>query len=161
MLRPWNPMKEDIEAWLKTKEMDFTQKDNRNLKLTLYKYLDKYVFTDLHEVFFCDLPHILQEWIKRLKDKHRKNLIRQLEWNPKDIVKLKKFDNKFIRAIDFWLDNIVAGFITEFAVDTTKSYSAAKQEFLEGLRGRYTRSLYTSIKILLYNKGVMTMESNI
>jgi hypothetical protein len=54
---------------------------------------------------------------------------------------------------------IVVGFIIDFVVDTTKSYSVAEQEFLRGPRGRYIRSLYTSIKILLYNKGVMTMES--
>ena len=67
-------------------------------------------------------------------------------------------NNNFTGAEDFWLDSIVAGFITEFAVDKTKSYSATEQEFLRGPRGRYIRSLYTSIKILLYNKGVMTME---
>jgi hypothetical protein len=67
-------------------------------------------------------------------------------------------NNKFTRAIDFWLDSIVVGFITEFAVDTTKSYNTTEQEFLCGPRGRYIRSLYTLIKILLYNKGVMTME---
>jgi hypothetical protein len=30
MLRPWNPTKEEIERWLKTKELDFAQKDNKN-----------------------------------------------------------------------------------------------------------------------------------
>jgi hypothetical protein len=153
-------MKAEIESWLKTKELEFVQKDNKNLKLTPCKYLDKYVFSDLHEVFFCDFPHVLQEWIKILKDNHPTNRIRQLEWNPEEIVQLQQVDNKFTRAVDFWLDNIVAGFITEFAVDTTKSYNAAEQEFLKGPRGRYIRSLYTSIKILLYNKGVMTMESD-
>jgi hypothetical protein len=69
-------------------------------------------------------------------------------------------NNKFTRAIDFWLDNIVADFITEFAIDTAKSYSTVEQEFLRGPRGRYIRLLYTSIKILLYNKGVMMMESD-
>jgi hypothetical protein len=69
-------------------------------------------------------------------------------------------NNKFIRTIDFWLDNIVAGFITEFAVDTTKSYITTEQEFLRGPRGSYIRSLYTSINTLLYNKGVMTMKSD-
>jgi hypothetical protein len=127
MLRPWNPMKEDIERWLKTKELEFTQKDNRNQKLTLCKYLDKYVFTDLYEVFFCDFPHILQEWIKRLKDNHPMNQMRQLEWNPEEIVQLQRVDNKLTRAIDFWLDNIVVRFITKFAVDTAKSYNADKQ----------------------------------
>jgi hypothetical protein len=68
-------------------------------------------------------------------------------------------NNKFTRTIDFWLDNIVVVFITEFAVDTVKSYNIAEKEFLHGPRGRYIWSLYTSIKILLYNKGVMKMES--
>jgi hypothetical protein len=37
-----------------------------------------------------------------------------------------------MHAIEFWLDNIVARFITEFAPDTTKSYNATKKEFLKG-----------------------------
>jgi hypothetical protein len=69
-------------------------------------------------------------------------------------------NNKFTHAVDFWLDNIVAGFMIEFVVDTVKSYSVAEQEFLHSPRGRYIRSLYTYIKIFLYKKGVMTMESN-
>jgi hypothetical protein len=69
-------------------------------------------------------------------------------------------NKKFTRAVDFWLDSIVVGFITEFAVDTMKSYNATKKYFIHGSQGRYIRSLYTSIKILLYNKGVMTMESD-
>jgi hypothetical protein len=101
MLRPWNPMKVEIESWLKTKELDFMQKDNRNLKLTLRKYLDKYVFNDFHEVFFYDFSHVLHKWILRLKDNHDKNQIRQLEWNPTKIMHLQQVDNKFMHAIDF------------------------------------------------------------
>jgi hypothetical protein len=59
MWRPWNPTKSEIESWLKTKELEFAQKDNKNLKLTSHKYLDMYVFIDLPEVFFCDFSHIL------------------------------------------------------------------------------------------------------
>jgi hypothetical protein len=62
-------------------------------------------------------------------------------------------NNKFTHAVDFWLDSIVVGFITEFAVDTAKSFSAVEHEFLRKPRGRYILSLYTSIKILLCNKG--------
>jgi hypothetical protein len=69
-------------------------------------------------------------------------------------------NNKFTRAIDFWLESIVAGFITKFAVDTMKSYNATEKEFLRGPQGRYIISLYTSIKILVYNKGVMMIESD-
>jgi hypothetical protein len=59
MLRPWNPTKVEIEGWLRTKELEFSQKENRNPSITPHKYLDKYVFKDLHEVFFCDFPHLL------------------------------------------------------------------------------------------------------
>jgi hypothetical protein len=129
MFRPWNPTKVEIERWLKTKELEFVQKDNRNPKLTPCKYLDKYVFSDLHEVFFCDFPHLLQEWLLRLKYNHPTNRIRQLEWNPVEIVQLQQVNNKFTCAVDFWLDNIVAGFITEFAVDTVKSYKCNREGF--------------------------------
>jgi hypothetical protein len=77
-----------------------------------------------------------------------------------EIVQLQKVNDKFMRAIDFWLDNIFVGFITEIAVDTTKSYKTTEQEFLKGPQGRHIRSLYTPIKILLHNNDVMTMESN-
>jgi hypothetical protein len=52
MFRPWNPTKKEIEIWMKKKELEFSQKDNINPKLTPHKFLDKYVFNDLHEVFF-------------------------------------------------------------------------------------------------------------
>jgi hypothetical protein len=60
-------MKAEIEILLKTKDLEFVHKDNKNMKLTPCKYLEKYIFTDLHEVFFCEFPHILKEWIKILK----------------------------------------------------------------------------------------------
>jgi hypothetical protein len=94
----------------------------------------------------------------RLKDNQTRNRIRQIEWNPVEILQLQQVNNKFTRAIDLWLNSIVACFIIEFAVDTSNSYSATEKEFMRGPRGRYIISLYTSIKILLYKKGVMTME---
>jgi hypothetical protein len=160
MLRPWNPTKVEIKGWLRTQELEFSQKDNRNPSITPRKYLDKYVFTDLHEIFLCDFPHLLQEWILRLRDNHATNQIRQLDWTLIQIEQLQQVNNKFTHAVDFWLDSIVAGFITEFSLDTAKSYSAAEQEFLRGPRGKYIRSLYNSIRILLYNKGVMKMEAD-
>jgi hypothetical protein len=41
-----------------------------------------------------------------------------------------------------------------------KSYTIAENDFLKGPRGRYIRNLYTSIKILLHDKGVIIMESD-
>jgi hypothetical protein len=69
-------------------------------------------------------------------------------------------NKKFTRIVDLWLDNIAVGYITKFAIDTSNYYNVAEKEFLKGPRGRYIRSFYTSIKILLHDKRVLTMESN-
>jgi len=91
---------------------------------------------------------------------HPNNQIIPVEWTAKNITCQERVNNKFMLVVDFWLDSIIAGFIIEIAVDTAKSYTIAKKDFLKGPRGRYIRSLYTSIKILLHDKGVMTMDSN-
>jgi hypothetical protein len=59
MFRPWNPIKVENEIWLRINELEFVQKDNKNPKLTPCKYLDKYMFSDLHEAFLCDFSHLL------------------------------------------------------------------------------------------------------
>jgi hypothetical protein len=38
-------------------------------------------------------------------------------------MRLKRVNNKFTQTIDFWLESTVVGYITEFEVDTSKSYS--------------------------------------
>jgi hypothetical protein len=81
-------------------------------------------------------------------------------WTAKNIARLERVNNKFTRAMDFWLDNITAGFIIEFPVDKMKSYIFVENDLLRGPKGRYIRSLYTLIKILLHDKGMMTMESD-
>jgi hypothetical protein len=73
-------MREEIEGWLRTKEMEFAHNDNRNPRITPHRYLDKYVFTNLHKIFFYDFSHLLQEWILRLTDNHPMNRIQHLDW---------------------------------------------------------------------------------
>jgi hypothetical protein len=94
----------------------------------------------------------------RLKDTHLTNRIRPVLWTVENIARLERVNNKFMCAVDFWLDNVTTGLITEFSVDTVKSYTVANEYFLRGPRGRYIRSFYTSIKILLHDKGMMTMN---
>jgi hypothetical protein len=79
---------------------------------------------------------MLQDWILRLKENHLTNRIRPVEWTTKNIACLERVNNKLMHAVDFWLDNIIAGFITEFPVDTAKSYTVVEQEFLKGPRLR-------------------------
>jgi hypothetical protein len=54
-----------------------------------------------------------------------------------EIMQLQQVDNKFTRKVDFWLDSIVVGFITEFAVDTVKSYNSRERVSKRTMRKVY------------------------
>ena len=83
---------------------------------------------------------------------------RLLEWTPEVIRRLKKTDNSISIAVDFWLNNLLEGFITEFAVDTLKAYNKAERVFFKGYHGKYLNSLNLWIKMLLCEKGVLRLD---
>jgi hypothetical protein len=76
------------------------------------------------------------------------------------IQEVNTISNKISRALYFWLDSVLGGYITKFSIDCTQSYSVAEREFFKGPCGRYLKSLSTWIKMLLCDKGVMKMESD-
>jgi len=55
-----------------------------------------------------------------------------LVWTPELINRLKNVDNNISRAVDYWLDSILGGYITDFVVETLKSYIVAEREFFKG-----------------------------
>ena len=67
--------------------------------------------------------------------------------------------NTISRAVDFWVDSILQGYITEFAVDTITSYSEAERNFFQGPRRRYLLRISTWIKMLAYEKGILQLSS--
>ena len=67
---------------------------------------------------------------------------------------ITRVSNTISRAIDFWVDSIFQGYITEFAVETITSYSEAERKFFQGPRRRYLLSISTWIKILVFEKGI-------
>ena len=79
-------------------------------------------------------------------------------WTLELIQELQETDNKASRAVEVWLDSILEGYITEFVVDTNKSFSKAEKEFFNGPRGRFLLSLQLSIKLLVYEKGILKMD---
>jgi hypothetical protein len=119
----WNPTKVEIERWLIVQELDFSHKENRSLGFNPRHYLERYIFSEIHESLFSEFPTISQKWITCLKDTHPKNRVRSVEWTKENIARLKRVNNKFMHAIYFWLDNIVVGYITKFVVDTSNAYS--------------------------------------
>ena len=73
---------------------------------------------------------------------------------------MKNLDNPITRAVDFWLASVLEGFVTKFAVDQRKSFSEAERYLFKGYRGKYLKYLNLSIKMLLYEKGVMDIVSD-
>ena len=70
--------------------------------------------------------------------------------------RLEASEDKITHAVDHWLDRIIGGFITEFTVDTSVSYSEVERRFFKGPRGKYVKSLNTWIKMLC-EKRVMQL----
>ena len=79
-------------------------------------------------------------------------------WTLELIQELQETNDKASREVEVWLDSILEGYITEFAVDTNKSFSEAEREFFSGPRGRFLLSLQQSIKQLVCEKGILNME---
>ena len=59
------------------------------------------------------------------------------------------------RAVDFWVDSIMEGYITELVFNTITSYSEAERKNSQGPQGRYLTSLRTWIKILVYEIRIL------
>ena len=57
------------------------------------------------------------------------------------IQELQETNNRTSRAVEVWLDIILDGYITDFVVDTNKSFSEVEREFFNGPRGRFLFSL--------------------
>ena len=91
-------------------------------------------------------------------DQGRWRLDGPIVWVPELVRRLEASKGKIARIADHWLDHVIGGFVTKFAIDTSVSYSKAEQHFFKGPRGKYLRSLNTWIKMLLCEKQVMQLD---
>ena len=123
----WHPELSDIESWFKTKTQEFTETENRNPNHDSEAWLQKYIYTNIHEVFFATFPSEIHLWLARLVDcTGHVQSDKPAQWNQEVVQKLKNTDNVVSRAVDFWLTVLLLGSITEFVVDTIKAYSEAE-----------------------------------
>nr|QHR91537.1 hypothetical protein Q903MT_gene5572 [Picea sitchensis] len=69
-------------------------------------------------------------------------------------------DNKWSTAVDFWFARLKEGYIVEFAIDYSNSFSCTERKFTEGPRGRYLLLIPLWVKMLLCEKGLMILQSD-
>jgi len=48
----WNPTKKEIKGWLDRRIHEFTVQEKRNPQLLKEEWLDNYLYTEIHEIFF-------------------------------------------------------------------------------------------------------------
>ena len=77
---------------------------------------------------------------------------------PELIQELQETNNKESWAVEVQMDSILEGYIIEFPVDATKSYSKAERVIFNGPKGRFLLSLQLSIKMLVCEKGIVKMH---
>ena len=56
-------MKEDIEDWMDAKTLAFTKEESAGTRFSAERWLDDYIYSDIHEIFFVDFPILLHEWL--------------------------------------------------------------------------------------------------
>ena len=155
----WHPELSETEASFETKAKEFVEIENKNHNHDGEAWLQKYIYTDIQEVLFAMFPSELHSWLARLADYTRDiRSDRPTQWNQAAIQRLKNTNNVVSRAVDFWLTNLLSGFITEFVVDTLKAYSEAECQFFKGYLGKFLNSLNLWIKMLLCDKGVLQLR---
>jgi hypothetical protein len=64
----WFPSKTKIQKWIEDQEKEFVEIQNKNPKLSIKDCLQKYIFTDIHEIFFGGIHQEIYEWLARLVD---------------------------------------------------------------------------------------------
>jgi hypothetical protein len=62
----WFPSKIETQKWIEDQEKVFIEAQNKNPNLSTEDWLEKYIFIDIHEIFFGGIHQELYEWLSRL-----------------------------------------------------------------------------------------------
>ena len=65
----WYPSKAEIENLVEEKEKEFAEKENKNPRPFTEDWLQRYIFTHLHEIFFATFPSEFHAWLSRLVER--------------------------------------------------------------------------------------------
>jgi hypothetical protein len=126
----WRPNKKEILEWIERKEREFSQKENRKYQMSKELWIQKYVYTNLHEICFSEFPIIAMDWLEILVENTRRYQdAGPRNWTRELVIKLNYVSNNTSHVVDFWLDSILGGHITDFAIDCTISYNVAERDF--------------------------------
>jgi hypothetical protein len=61
----WHPSKDEIQDWIKAKEDMFSLREAQGLRVNAKEWKGKYIYLDMHDIFFVKFPCLQHEWLKR------------------------------------------------------------------------------------------------
>jgi hypothetical protein len=155
----WNPSKEEIKDYLSAKDHEFTLRETQGLRFKVERWKDRYIYTNMHEIFFVEFPCLLNEWLKRqVAINSDLWLLEPIFWDQAKLEELKVLDNKWTWTIDFWFSWVKEGYIIEFLVEYIDSFSGDERKFVDGPIKRMLEEILLWIKNLFVEKGLMRME---
>jgi hypothetical protein len=97
----WFPLKKKIQKWIEEQERDFIEAQSKNPSLSTEDWLGRYIFTNIHDIFFGGIHKELYEWLARLEDTQFEIRSRPLVvWTTLLIKKVKRVDNAVSREVD-------------------------------------------------------------
>jgi hypothetical protein len=128
----WFPSKTEIQKWIEEQEKDFAEAQNKNPNISTEDWLGRYIFIDIHDIFFGGIHKELYEWLAKLADTQFKIISRlSVVWMSALIKKVKRVDNAMSRVVDHWFDSTIGGYIIEFSIDRVESYSQVEIYFFK------------------------------
>lgn len=97
MSEHWNPTKKEIKGWLDQKLHEFMVQENKTPQMFEKRWLDRYIYMEIHDIFFMFFLSKLYEWIMMLADSQgRCKLNQPLVWTPKLVLKLEASEDKIM-----------------------------------------------------------------
>jgi len=89
--------------------------ENRTSQVFEKKWLEHYMYREIHEIFFVSFPSKLYEWIANLADSQgRCRLDKPIVWTLELVRRLEASEDKIVRVVDNCLDQIIRGLLLIF-----------------------------------------------
>jgi hypothetical protein len=102
---------------------------------------------------------VLIEWIESFLEKTgRFNASSPKNWTPKLVIQMNYVISPITQAVDFWLDSVIGGYVTEFTIYCIQSYNFGERDFFKGPCERFLKSLNMWIHMLFCENNVMVMQ---
>jgi hypothetical protein len=81
--------------------------------------------SDQYEIFWVKFLEELFHWVDRLQEapEFKEHVKKICTWDTEKLAELHRLDHQITRAVDFWVDTTLEGYIIEFAVENHQYFS--------------------------------------